>query len=258
LRQTGRGLGFGVSLAVMSNLFTASALERLRVELLPFGDEWRSGAGRGLASAQHALDFLAGMKDRDALWSTLAAASSEPSFAGELQALRDALPGELGSNQTVEDRLRRLGMSSEDVSRLLAALAEPEGPSEAIRDAFMAGRPQDTAQALEQILDLSPEVITTDRHVRRFEHARGIRRVLSALMGIALFLVGASYAAEAKASDSKDQAAAGQTSEKTPQQAAGKPKAAKPKPQQPRPVPRYKGISPLPRARDGSARTPRT
>jgi hypothetical protein len=243
-------------LDAMATLFTAAALERLSAELLPFGEDWRTVTGRELATLRDGLDFLAMMKDRDELWATLAAASVEPSCRGDLQALRDALPTATPDDEvSVETRLASLGLSGEEMTMLITAIARPEGVGDAIRDAFAAGSPQHVARALEQILDTSPEVIATERHIRRFAGERAPGRVLGTVMGIALFLLGASYATDVRAEDAKEPAAQ-QAGDKADEKngktkaddGAGKAKKPKAKPTKPHSRPgagvRYKGITP--------------
>jgi hypothetical protein len=236
----------------MSTLFTAAALELLRDQLLPFGATWRASTGRDLATVRDGLDFLAVMKNREDFWATLAAASAEPSHAVELRTLRAALPpAPLGGDESVEGRLSSLGLASEEVTGLLAAVARPEGVGDAIRDAFSAGSPQEVARALEQILDTSAEVIATDRHLRRISGSQGASRVLGSLLGIALFLVGASYAPEARASDSNAPATQRSAEKSTSSPSTKAEKTApthKPHTRPPRAGYRYKGVSPRRRA----------
>jgi hypothetical protein len=250
----------------MHTFFTAAALERLRDQLLPFWEMWNTSTGRDLASVRDGLDFLTVMKNRDDIWETLATASSEPSCARELQALRAALPtAPLDEKaEAVEARLGRLGLSGEEVTTLLAAIAQPEGVGDAIREAFSADKPHDVARALEQILASSPEVIATDRHMRRYAGTKGASRVLGTLLGVALLLIGASYAPQAAASEASQpsndqQAAAGQSADpkKSPSSNNGSARVKRPPKDgaHPHPKAKYKGISPRLRAGDTFAPT---
>jgi len=234
----------------MPTLFTAAALEELRDRLIPFGEQWSSETGRDLDTVEEGLDFLSHMKDRDDLWAILGAAETDAAGAAELHALRVSLPEAAldGKDVSVEDRLVRLGLSAGEVTSLLAAIASPEGVGDAIQEAFAAADPHHTARALEQILDTSPEVLTTDRHLRRYAGQQGSSRVLGSLLGVALFLIGAALAAPAQAGEAAKPVAGEKAADKDAAKSSKKKSpVAKKRPKKTPPslsIPRYKGVSP--------------
>ena len=172
--------------------FSESQLKLLQSRLLPFGADWTRRTGRQLATVRDGIDFLASMKSREEFWRALAPQEPAEAASIDLGALRALLPtGTLGSDVSVEDYLRSIGLSEDEIRAVVSDLDEPASLESAIRSAFAEGRAQSIARSLERILETSNEVLATQRYVSRLATKRGVARTVSVMMGIALFLIGA-------------------------------------------------------------------
>lgn len=171
--------------------FSEAQLEHLKSRLLPFGAEWTALSGRALSTARDGIDFLAAMKNRDDFWASLAPDATVGPYPLDLSNLRALLPtGALGSELAAEDYLRSLGLSDTEIASIVGGLDESDFLESAIRTAFGQGKPQSVARALERILDTNADILATQSYVSRVSESRVVARTVSAMMGIALLLVG--------------------------------------------------------------------
>lgn len=175
----------------MSEL-SESQLEHLLTRLYPFGAEWTRRNRRRLATVRDGIDFLASMRTRDEFWTALAPADPAEPYPVDLAALRAILPTSgLASDAAAEDYLRSIGLTDDEIDAVVSGLGEPDSLDDAIRAAFAAGKPQSVARALERILETNSDVLATQSYVRRIGASSAVARAFSAMMGIALLLVGA-------------------------------------------------------------------
>lgn len=171
--------------------FSEAQLEHLKSRLLPFGAEWTALSGRALSTARDGIDFLAAMKSRDDFWTALAPSDAVGAYPLDLSNLRALLPtGALGSELAAEEYLRSLGLSDPEIASIVGGLDESDFLEGAIRSAFGQGKPQSVARALERILDTNADILATQSYVGRVSESRVVARTVSAMMGIALLLVG--------------------------------------------------------------------
>ena len=150
---------------------------------------WEVRTGRKMADDGSIIGFLSSIKEDESLWTDLKNWQAEHAVSIDMAHLRSSLPsGGAQQGKPLGECLAGMGLGKEEAGLLAAGLRNVASREARILDAFAAGTPAQTAEALEKMVDGGESAKTFDWFKKHYMLTGTAAAFLGLLLAIYILL----------------------------------------------------------------------